>query len=224
MDPCFISIGPTCVPAEILKAGQLRKCSYGFDWARSGSHHLRDFLQLNHEVFMQKHIYTPSVPLTQPVDPSTSILNTVEPEAYSPLYGYPYYYNPHRNLYLEETHDYLDRCFFRTREVFENHNRKKILILADYINKAGAIFLNKTGLISEYLDDLFGSRKDIICLIIRMELTQSYAPEPFCLIEDRRTNVSLMKFKFCAALDDPRLRHRIYKKIGKYILGCNQMS
>ena len=31
----FISLGPTCVAAEILKAGGLRTCTFGFDWLRS---------------------------------------------------------------------------------------------------------------------------------------------------------------------------------------------
>lgn len=212
------------MPAEILKAGRLRTCSYGFDWARSGSHHLKDFLELDHEIFMQKHIYTPSVPLTQPVDPSTTILNTVEPEIYRPLYGYPYYYNPHRNLYLDETSNYLNRCFLRTREVFDNQSTTKVLLLADYINKAGASFLDKTTLILNYLKELLGSRKDIICLVLRIELTKSYSTEPFCLVEHGITNVSLIRVRFSAALDDPLLRPRIYKKISQYILKCSKVE
>ena len=31
----YMSLGPTCVSAEILKAGGLRTCTYGFDWFRS---------------------------------------------------------------------------------------------------------------------------------------------------------------------------------------------
>ena len=42
----YISWGPTCVPAEILKASKLRACTFGFDWFRSGSYFVEENLRM----------------------------------------------------------------------------------------------------------------------------------------------------------------------------------
>ena len=51
-----ISFGPCCLGAELLQALELRTCSYGFDWSRSGSLEHKDFLkQGSSEFFKTRH-------------------------------------------------------------------------------------------------------------------------------------------------------------------------
>ena len=76
----FISLGPTCLGAEILKAGRLRDCTYGFDWVRSGGYFIFKFFEMEHELFIDKYVVDPCVPLLQNENPAlradlTSIRN-----------------------------------------------------------------------------------------------------------------------------------------------------
>lgn len=147
----FISLGPTCVPAEILKAGGLRTCTYGFDWFRSGGIYVKHFLETDIDTFLKFHVYNPSILLEQCNNPETIKNNTTELQRADPIYGYPYLYNPHRNLHSKATRDYFKRSFIRLKNAIQNESLKKEFILADYTNKLHASFLNSWERICEFL-------------------------------------------------------------------------
>ena len=70
MKTIFVSLGPTCLAAEILKAGDMRSCTYGFDWVRSGSFFVKEFLNIPTSLFIEKYVKQPCIPLKQNEDPT----------------------------------------------------------------------------------------------------------------------------------------------------------
>ena len=111
----FISFGPNCLAADILKQSGLREATYGFDWFRSGSWHHREVLLNPLEDFLSAYVYRPSIPLYQPQDPLKNKNRTIELKARKLVYGYETLYNPHRHLYRQENHDYFKHCFVRLK-------------------------------------------------------------------------------------------------------------
>ncbi len=158
MKTTFISLGPTCVPAEILKAGGLRSCTYGFDWFRSGGFYVKRFLDMDLDDFLQQHVYNPSIPLRQLLNPSELSIGTSEPAPIDPVYGFTYLYNPHRDLYDPQTRAYFARAFRRTWWIMEDTNVFKEFIVADYANKQAAIFLDRSDSLMQFLTEILSTR------------------------------------------------------------------
>ena len=61
----FISFGPCCLGAELLQALELRTCSYGFDWSRSGSLEHKDFLKQGSSEFFKTRVMNPVMRLNR---------------------------------------------------------------------------------------------------------------------------------------------------------------
>lgn len=220
METSFISLGPTCVPAEILKASNLRTCSFGFDWSRSGSFHLREFLQLPLNDFLVRHVFQPNIPLFQPEDPMRQVSLTSEPLHIRPIYGYTYFLNPHRYIHSDDTKSYHLRCFRRMRTVIFAKNVKKVFVLADYQNKSHASFLHDPLLILRYLNNLFIQHniENYILNLIRIRLIDD-SPSTFDFSSNTiSSHLHSHLVTFSQIYDDPAVRTHAYRLIAKRIL------
>ena len=89
----YLSLGPTCIAAAILKAGNLRRHTYIFDWFKSGSIHYEEFLELSAEEFTNKHIVNPHLALEQETGPNKENNNTGTLKAKQTVYGTSYMHN-----------------------------------------------------------------------------------------------------------------------------------
>ena len=138
----YMSLGPTCVPAEILKSGNLRNCTYGFDWFRSDFVFWILLMENDLDTFLERYVYNICIPMRQIENPEKKGNKTGEVGKIIPFYGFNYLYNPHRNYESEKTKEYFYRCFMRTRDALENKLIIKEFVLADYTNKDSAIFLD----------------------------------------------------------------------------------
>ncbi len=137
----FISLGPTCVPAEILKAAGLRHCTYGFDWFRSGDFFIESFFNMPCDLFLIQFVNQPAIVLNQNSNPRNQSNQTSELAPYQPKFGFNYLYNPHRDYSDNSTQEYFHRAFHRLSSELENYNSEKHFIIADYANKHGSVFL-----------------------------------------------------------------------------------
>jgi hypothetical protein len=148
----FVSFGPCCLGAELLKALELRSCSYGFDWCRSGSYEHKDFLRLGAKAFFHRNVVNPALRLRQSSSPHSSPTKTSEVVQIKPIYGYPYTYNPHRALNSKADLDYLARCFDRLDDRLWHAPAKPItIILSDYTNKPGYTHFKTPHVSARYL-------------------------------------------------------------------------
>ena len=152
----FVSFGPCCLGAELLRALELRECSYGFDWSRSGSMEHRDFLRLGAVDFFDKHVKNPIIRMRQISSPHSTETKTAEIEPVRPIYGYPYTYNPHRSLSNKSDLNYLARCYTRLEEKLNCKNKRPLtIILSDYTNKKGYTHFPNPTMSAQYLLSAF---------------------------------------------------------------------
>ena len=137
MDKVYLSFGPNCLSAEILRSCQLRERTYGFDWFRSGSWHHREFLRNSTDDFLKRYVLSPNVPMVQTERPEQKDSKTVELQPKQMIYGYNILYNPHRYIYERENIEYFRRSFQRLKLALAKHDLDKTVILSDYTNKPG---------------------------------------------------------------------------------------
>lgn len=230
----FISLGPTCVPAEILKSSGLRSCTYGFDWFRSGGYFVEKLLATNLDDFLYYYVYNPSIQVRQPYSPSEVPLKTVELETINPVYGFPYLYNPHRSLYDNESKAYFARAFGRLKLILRNNNVYKDFLVADYVNKNGATFLTDDSHVLQFLKQLFCSYDitNFRVTLLRLRLSNHTNLPPttksqmFSLSENMHTNslqdspsTRSLICDFSSCLDDENVRRLTYKLVGKVVYG-----
>lgn len=211
------------MPAELLKASHLRTCSFGFDWFRSGSFFIEEFLKRPLTLFLETYVYNPCVPLRQNIPSGTdaSLIHTIEPSPIEPLYGYRYLYNPHRDLCDPETKHYFYRAFDRLKNVIVDDNILKRYVLADYTNKEFAIHLDKTPALIDWffsISQLYRLSGELY--IIRIELTSSRVfslnVKEACMPDIK---VFICDVTYWADLDNEESRAYIYQKIGRSIFG-----
>lgn len=214
----LISIGPTCVPAEILKSAGLRFCTYGFDWCRSGFIHLMKFIELPLEEFLLSYAFRPSIALEQICNPDLHPLRTSELKQVSQPYGFAYMYYPHRPLGTDETRDYIRRSFIRLAQALKSAESQNIMILADYTNKEYSTFLDNYQEISSCIRTLFARNSiDSQLCIIRITLHA----DSFCI----RHDIQYLQEGFCTCvnfaipmeMDDESIRKYIYRYIGRLV-------
>jgi hypothetical protein len=219
----YISLGPTCVPAEILKSYGLRTCTFGFDWCRSGSYHLQEFFDLSLDDYLQKHVYHPNIPLTQSVNPMNLASRTSELMAIPTLYGYQYFFNPHRDIRELSTKMYHLRAFERLKNILEDSTVIKIFLIADYVNKEYASFLGQTTNVAKYILQQFSKAeiKNYKLHIARFVL-ESFNDCPFQFsTTNLRQDCELHTIKIDPSLDEPSVRHHLYRHTAKKIFGAN---
>lgn len=149
----YISFGPSCLSAEVLKACSLRYCTFGFDWFRSGSYHHLKFFNLELGEFLRNYVYSISFPLRQESDPSQLSNKTSEYKELKQIYGYNVLYNPHRN-YCKETYSYFERSFMRLRYRLEGKFEgfeAPTLVMTDYLNKKHYRYFDDSDMAAAYL-------------------------------------------------------------------------
>ncbi len=153
----FISLGPWCHTAGIIKSTHFKTCSYPFDWSQTGSSHHRDIFLLPPESFYYRHIHSPARHFVYQATSSPNVHGHTNGCLVidTPCYGYEFFYNPHRMPGLEKA--YFLRCICRFREVCQNESVTKIFIIADYTNKVHHDFLADYLAISEYISSVFAS-------------------------------------------------------------------
>jgi len=144
MKNTFISLGPSCIGAEILKAAGLRRHTYIFDWCRSGLIHYEEFLRYSPGEFVTRFVANPHISLEQAEEPSEMNKNTGHLKRKSNICGYDYIYSPHRDLNKDETIHYFIRAAKRTKQALRNNAIAKILLVCDYTNKRDYSYLGRT--------------------------------------------------------------------------------
>jgi hypothetical protein len=141
----YISLGPFCLSASILKSAKLRDGSYPLDWAQSGYTTIKELVELSKEAFYFRNIYTPSIHFYQTSTKNTSqndmfpLISSVDTN----IFGYPYFYNPHKRLGAESKEYHL-----RTLTRWENATStgsSVTFLLTDYCNNPGNIFFDDSG-------------------------------------------------------------------------------
>ena len=225
----FISLGPSCIPAEILKTTGLRSCTYGFDWFRSGGYFVQKYLELPTEEFLSRYVYQPCVPMIQPIRPTAEVDSTVEAISINPIYGFNYLYNPHRDYLKDSTKEYFKRAFYRLKKTLENKQIQKNFILADYINKEGYTFLNKYETIIQFLSDVIlksnlKSIEESEIFILRIQLAEEDDRQlqiKKSVYEPTEKNLSIkaniFEISYPNYLDDIDIRNLTYRIIGNRI-------
>jgi len=214
----FISIGPTCVGAELLKAGGFRKCTYGFDWARSGYIHFKDFLSYSVDRFVDKHVVNPHIALVQKKPPTNENSMTGHIGTIEPLYGYPYFYNPHRDLEEPETIEYHRRCLTRLKEVTLNDSVHKYFVIADYRNKPNSIFINDENMALYQLKKLLIDSKVNNYTIIMVRISLLHEPDsPVTLYKETKDDAILVNIGIDCMLDAEEVRRYTYAVVSKAI-------
>lgn len=224
MKTVHLSLGPTCVPAELLKASHLRTCSFGFDWFRSGSFFIEEFLKRPPLLFLERYVFNPCVPLRQnkPSGADAAFLHTIEPCPIKPLYGYSYLYNPHRDLSDPETKSYFYRAFERLRNVITDDTVFKRYILADYTNKEHASHLHEPQAIADWFSSIsklykLSGELYIIRITLRpSRLFQLNIKEHSCM---DGVKVIICNVAYWSDLDNEECRDYVYRKIGRSIFG-----
>ena len=174
----FVSLGPFCLSASILEYAKLRDGSYPLDWAQSGYTTIKELLELDKEAFYYRNIYTPSIHFYQSRDGknSRSDMFPLISSAETNLFGYPYFYNPHRKLGIESK-----EYFMRTLRRWENSTSLGLnvtFLLADYMNNPGNIFFDdaekQLAALSGLLSSKLACRHRIILVRLRLDSKQAF--------------------------------------------------
>ena len=129
----YVSLGPACFTASVLKYAKFRRFSLPFDWARSGSGQWEDSFELSPEEFYIKNIATPNHRMVQVGDPEMDQDKMSELRYEIPKYGYPYFFNPH----IKIGHDkrYMLRCLERLKLIYAAKDTLIIFVLSKHKNK-----------------------------------------------------------------------------------------
>lgn len=135
----FVSLGPACITADILQSIGLRRFSLPFDWARSGSLQLEELLFLSPEQFYERNIVSPNLKLVQTSIPSVHNNYTIGLSHAKSLYGFPYFYNPHRSL-REIDKNYYIRCLERFASLFLIPDLHIHFLAADIMTRPGETY------------------------------------------------------------------------------------
>lgn len=220
----YVSLGPTCVPAEILKASCLRTCTYGFDWFRSGSFFVEEFLQLPLSTFLERYVMHPCIPLRQDQSNASNKLlnNTIELAPVKSCYGYSYLYNPHRILGSRETSEYFKRSFSRLREVWRDDSIVKRFVVADYVNKQHAIFLDNAPVVCNWFADLQQKYKftgELYIVRLALEQSKMYSFKLDTDVFGGVLSVTRACISYWRELDCESQRGLVYRKIGRSLFG-----
>ena len=223
MNQRFISLGPTCVAAEILRISDLRLVTYGFDWVRSGSIHLSQLMSYDINSFIETHVVVPNIRLTQIADPANSSVNTAELNKLSLVYGYEYFYAPHRKLLSANTISYHARTLSRIKDVICKSVLRKCFVLADYLNKDGAITLQQVeqscSFVRGILDSYSCVKHDLVAIRITL-----LSENKFYFDVKNMNGFSLLSVGFPRRLDEPIYRDKVYSLIGKKLLTLSTFS
>ena len=208
------------MPAEIIKSLGLRRCTYGFDWFRSGSFFIEEFLRLPLPSFLERYVMNPCIPLRQEngYDNNGAILDTVEVRPVSSSYGYNYLYNPHRLLNRVETSGYFERSFTRLKQVWQDNSVMKRFIMADYVNKEHASFLHDSTEIADWfkgLQDRYLFMGELYIVRITLEQSKIYRMDAVAHAGGGQCQVFICNVRYWKGLDCEDQRNLVYGKIAR---------
>ena len=175
----FISFGPSCIGADILKSCKRRDCTYGFDWFRSGSIHHKLFFEMSVDEYVDYVVMKPAIYFKQSAKVAETNNKTTHPSRIHQLYGYDMLYNPHRD-YNRENRNYFYRAFKRIddRMTIRKDMQTPYLIMADYVNKEHYIHIESPGEAARYLSNLvlckYSYIPRIVIFILKIFITTCY--------------------------------------------------
>ncbi|TCD58088.1 hypothetical protein CWE16_01960 [Synechococcus sp. BS55D] len=212
----YISIGPTCISAEILKAAGLRHCTYGFDWCRSGYYHLQQFIELPLVEFIHGFALRPSVALEQVCNPYETSSSTAELRRVENLYGFPYLYFPHRPEGTRETREYIWRCFTRLNKVIWREEVRKVFVVSDYVNKPHYGFIAEEEVVAQKLSSLVrDNRINAEIAMIRVELVGNDCSLEMDTYRLASGKCTVIRARVPQDMDSEEIRAYTYRYIGR---------
>ena len=129
----YISLGPACFTASLLKFADFRRYSLPFDWARTGSFHWEDSFNLTPDEFYTHNVLTPNHRMVQVGDPRTSEIQMSELAYKVPTFGYPYFFNPHKKIGHDK--DYIIRCLKRLKQIYQSSDVLIKFVLSKHKDK-----------------------------------------------------------------------------------------
>lgn len=222
MKNTFISLGPSCIGAEILQAAGLRRHTYIFDWCRSGLIHYKEFLKCDPNEFVTDFIENPHISLEQAEKPSEKNNNTGHLKEKGNGYGYDYMHSPHRDLNNAETINYFRRAAKRTKQALENNTIIKTLIVCDYTNKRHYSYLDRTEeILREIVDvtDRAGIQNYRI-VAIRITLTENQEriiPRKIACKSLSDEKIKVFSVEVPANMDNEDKRNKTYRIIASLV-------
>lgn len=140
----FISLGPTCISASLIKGMGLKLESYPLDWAQSGSEIAKELFRLDETAFFWRHIHKPTQLLEQVIDNRILKKDELPTHGIKPiksLFGYSWFYNPHSEI-NEHDNSYYRRCLTRFKQLIGNHTQDVCCIISDQPDLASYDYLN----------------------------------------------------------------------------------
>ena len=176
MGRCKIShlaLGPSCLSSGLLKSANLRRFSLPLDWAQSGSNQLQDLFALEPLEYYYLHMHRPNIQFAQRVLPCPGNRETADVVPVGIVYGYPFFYNPHRPLSMDR--EYFVRCLRRLKVLFGmGSNLFLRVLLSDHSDiEAESYFGHDHKQIATFIDSSFRSLRcefDVtICRIHRSD-------------------------------------------------------
>jgi len=172
----FIPMGPACLAAGILKAGNLRCCSYPLDWGQSGSTILEDLFILKPNDCYYRHFHQPNRSYYQP---GIGKKNTCESPYHNlgeliPIYGFPYFYNPHKPL--GQSREYFIRCLQRFQKVVFDDSIIKVFLYAERLDTPAERYFPDDGSHLEFIDGVLRSYVcgDWQCILVSIAASTPY--------------------------------------------------
>lgn len=130
-------MGPACMSAGILDVGRFRKCSYPLDWGQSGSSILEPLFTYPSDQLYYEFFHSPKIRLSTLRNEQTNSFYAKEEK---PLYGFPYFLNPHRPQGLSM--DYHLRCINRFKSVVSNPLIRKEFLFSDRLDNPGETYFH----------------------------------------------------------------------------------
>lgn len=114
----------------------LRACSYPLDWGQSGSLLLEDMLRLEPRETYYIHFHRPNISFCQDVDHLKK--ETIPLIRAQQVYGFPYFYNPHRPV--SDSQAYHLRCLYRFKNAIKNPLLHKEFLYCDRLDNVGELY------------------------------------------------------------------------------------
>ena len=213
----YISLGPSCISASILKDSGKRSETFGFDWCRSGSIHIEDLFRLSLDEFLIKHAYDPNIQLIQEEAPCKENNFTPLIKQREVLFGYNYLINPHRDYSDKETRGYLKRSFERIKQAAFDKRLKKVYLLADYVNKEHYCYFNDVQEVAQIIESILSDTHNFNIVIIRIHLKGNHSANIDITKTLAGKLTTVIEFSVSNILDSEEFRPKLHNYMMKKI-------
>ena len=129
------SLGPHCHSSYLLKCNNLKKASYPFDWIFTNDHIIKQIIDDNFQIFLDKEYY----------------ININNSKCGHKMYHDTMFWH-HNPLVNKEHHNYFIRCVDRFRNMILSEEEKLFIYLVKDINEINELtFQNSMILLNETL-------------------------------------------------------------------------